>query len=109
MSRTPVKFAMLHSPVFLVGKSFSTQLDPLAHTGLRIEYDAEVDKLFIGYKGEEITMPSTSAVYWLDGEPKKREIVEAKPYVKPVLPSAQVESPQSHVHAGPGAGKTGRG
>ncbi len=112
--RTPVKFLMLHSPVFISGthgnqgKSLGTQLNAAKVPGIKIEYSASEDKLYVSIGSDEITMPTTSAVYWISGAAEG--IAQAvTPIAKPIIPSAQVETPQSHVHAGPGQGKTGRG
>lgn len=113
MARIPVKFAEMHNPVFLLGKSFTAKLDPTQTTGLSIEYDHDTDKIYITYAGPKgsatATVPLTSVMYFIEGEtPKRGPVVGTAPPLKlPALPSAQVEHPQGHVHGGPGAGKTG--
>lgn len=110
MALIPVKIAMLHSPLFLAGKSFPASLDPTKVSGLKIEYDDKHDKIFVTFNGQRAVMPTTSTAYWIEGEPVRqsidpyRQAANAPVIRQPV--SAQVESPQSHVFDGPGAGKS---
>lgn len=102
--RTPIKWAELHSPLFLAGSNLGLKLDPKGRVGLSMEYDEEKRHLYVTYNNKTARVPEPSILSMNEGS---NDAVPEKP--KPVVVSkvvAQVSSPQDHVFAGPGAGKT---
>ncbi len=152
MSRTAIRFAELHAPLFSraegqhgTGTNLGMKLDPHARPGLKIEYDEETNHLYVTFNGITSRIPETNVVamiedekemkrrhaesstkqsvgplseaeeaYWTAEAEKAVELVNMiteprqAPVIKPKV-TAQVETPQSHVHAGKGKGKTGKG
>lgn len=107
-----IKWAELHTPLFLAGTNLQTKLDPHKRHGLEMLYDRSEKELLITYdngdKKETAIVPITNVASMVEGQ------IAARPVVEPVKPitakiTAQVDSPQSHVFAGEGHGKSGRG
>ncbi len=105
-----LKFAELRQPLFLAGKNFGIKLEPKKHdhAGMTLVYDRAEKELLIGWKGEEAIIPTANvASMTIDALPATEPEPEmARPMRAKV--SAQVDTPQSHVFAGPGGGTTGQ-
>lgn len=103
--RTEIKWAELHSPIFVGGTNLSAKLDPTKRTGLRMEYDEDLRHLYVTWNNATARIPEPSILSMIEGATK-----EDKPKPSPVQGGkpikAQVSTPQDHVHAGMGAGKT---
>ena len=110
---TEVKYAELHSPFFVGGKSFGTKLDPKTTQGLSLFYDKPEKELVVYWKNHLGTfvanLPSSNVVSYqpiIEGvESKVVEQHKAHP-MKKGIQSAQVQTPMDHVFQGEGAGKT---
>ena len=104
-----VGFAFLHTPLFLGGKNLSDKLDGHMRKELHMVYDKQEMELVVTWNNKTARIPSTNVAYYIPGEPEDRKIEGVShPMVAGSSASAQVETPMSHVHAGPGAGKTGQ-
>lgn len=107
-----INFAQLHGPFFLAGKNFSDKLDPANLAGLSLEYDRTEKELLVTWTDRMGThvgiIPYSNVVCMTEGEVKKKPVQITHPMVAG-LQGAQVETPMSHVHAGYGHGKTGKG
>lgn len=111
-----LRFAELHAPLFMSdekhqGKNFGMKLDAKKHAGIRMLYDTDTQTLHIAHGGLESIIPATNVVSMMPTTPGLAEKVEAKvgAFDAPAYPAtAQVSTPQSHVHAGLGAGLTGQ-
>lgn len=106
-----LEFAEVHSPLFIktgekTGKNLGQKLSGNHHKGLTLAYDREAGELLVTYEGREAIVPMQNvACMWPAAErPAAKPAEEAKAPGKPI--EAQVSTPQSHVHAGPGHGKT---
>ena len=124
MSKIDLVFAEIHAPLFLLGdkgKNLGTKLDVKAKAGLKLVYDRDEKELHVSYMGMNAIVPVTNVASMLEAPPKPKtkltaaEVKEAQKAdtptgaPKPFDPNAaQVSTPQSHVHAGPGAGQTGQ-
>lgn len=111
MAREPVRYAELHSPHFhITGEksavSLGEKLDTRRKRDLKLEWDEERRKLFVTLDGEEMWVPENNIRSVSVGK------FADKPIEIPHTPrpgtkvQAQVGSPQSHVFAGAGHGKT---
>lgn len=104
-----LKFAELHSPLFLAGKNFGLKLDHGKHRGIKLEYDRDHRELVVTWndgKGEhQAIVPTTNVACMWPGSPDVK-VATVTPVAGPQRASAQVTSPQAHVHAGPGAGRS---
>lgn len=107
MSRIPLEFVELHNPMFFAGKNFAVKLDPSHIAGLELEYDRAEKELFVHWGGKVGIVPSSNISCMVEGTPKVKAQVNTHPIVAGIQ-SAQVETPMSHVHAGPGKGLTGK-
>ncbi len=104
-----VGFAMLHTPLFLGGKNLSEKLDKFHRKELEMVYDKKEMELVVTWNKKTARIPSTNVAYYIPGEPVDRKVDQiTHPMVAGALVNAQVETPMSHVHAGPGKGKTGK-
>lgn len=109
MYKVDLKYAELHNPLFLAGKNFGLKLDLDHISNLKLVYDREEKELLVHWQGKVGIIPSSNVACMVQvDELPKEEPVQQHPTQQLVRPSAQVESPQSHVFAGPGAGKTGK-
>lgn len=116
--KIPLSFAELHTPLFLAGKNFGVKLDHKKHPGITLDYDTDRDWLTVGWKHQgdhEAWVPLPNVVSMTpSGAPAKTPTEQLAKAIAPSPDmargklSAQVETPQSHVHAGPGAGVTGQ-
>lgn len=104
MSQIGLKFAELHTALFHAGKNFGLKLDPLKVTGLNLVYDRAEKELLVTWSGQTAIVPINNVASMQEGavDSHRRTVVAIPPGFK----TAQVETPMSHVHAGPGAGKS---
>lgn len=111
--KVPVELAYLNGPHFHVtGKSGINMKDRLdtrdkSLAGLKLEWDPATKELAITYMGRTgYVVSSNVRAYFPFAE---SPVAEVKPLPKPEASgkviTAQVETPQSHVFAGPGGGK----
>lgn len=103
-----LKFVELHSALFLAGKNFGLKLDPHKTTGLGLIYDRQEKELHVTWNKQTAIVPYSNVVCMHEGKIEEPKPIAPVVIIPPVKMSAQVESPMSHVHAGPGHGKTGR-
>jgi hypothetical protein len=101
---TDVKYAELHTAIFLAGTNLGAKLDISKRTGLSLRFDEDKKRLIVGWNGESACVPEPNCSMWIEGTAEKRGHAAAAPTVKAKI-TAQVDSPQSHVFAGPGGGK----
>lgn len=102
----PVDFAVMVGTFIIQGKNMGPRLDPAETAGIRMYFTDDSRKIFeVEYKDYRMKFPQMQVQYWHEGvyEERKGRAINVAP---PVRPSAQVDSPMSHVHAGLGAGKT---
>lgn len=104
--RTKISWAELHAPLFLAGTNLGQKLDHKTKgSGVQMEYDEERHHLYVTYNGKTARIPETSVLSMVEGAPAVAKVVAQAP-AHPI--DAQVSTPQSHVHAGLGAGQTGQ-
>lgn len=99
-----LKFCEVHTPLFLAGTNLGLKLDPSKRTGLLLNYSRKDQELEVEWNGEKGYVPSTNVVIFVPGSPKKAADIITHPMIANIH-SAQVETPQGHVFAGPGKGK----
>lgn len=99
-----LEFAELHAPLFLAGTNLQMKLDPRKRHGLVLQYDREHKELHVTWGGKTAVLPSSTVLSMVPGTIEAPKPAAAP--VKPMTGTAQVASPQMHVFAGPGAGKT---
>jgi hypothetical protein len=110
MTKIDLKFAELHAPLFLAGTNLQLKLDPTRRTGLKLVYDRAEKELLVTWQNQLAIVPVGNVASMTPAgvevaKPEPMVVVEkARPRV-----TAQVSTPQSHVHAGPGHGDTGQG
>ncbi len=102
-----IKFAEVHTALFLAGSNLGLKLDPGRRTGLSMLYDETKRRLEVTWNGETGWVPETNVAIMIPGKPKAKLGQVSHPQVVGIS-SAQVETPYGHVHAGPGKGKTGK-
>jgi hypothetical protein len=102
-----IKIAHLHNPLFFAGKNFGQKLDPGKTAGLKLEFDEKRNWLVVNWENKQSYVPVTNISAMEAGTPEKYAQQVTHPIVAGIV-SAQVETPYGHVHAGPGAGKTGK-
>lgn len=114
MARVPAKVAILHSPHFHITSDKSSvncgdKLDTRTRPEMKLEWDEEHDKLFVAIHGEEMMIPENNIKGISLGTFAPRPVTPVAASAQAaVKPTAQVGSPQSHVFAGAGHGKTGK-
>lgn len=117
MSLIDVYRADLHDVVFVGGMNLTQKLDTRQRAGTKrvdaLQWDEEEDELVVTHQGEVGRMPHTGVkIYFtVDDNPNEAKVVEKSPHKDQKMPDigkAQVSTPQSHVFAGPGAGKVGK-
>ena len=101
-----IKWAELHTPLFLGGTNLQSKLDPHKRTGLEMEYDRSEKELIVRWNGETAIIPTTNVASMIEGEVAARGKTES--VTPPSKITAQVSTPQDHVFAGAGHGKTGK-
>ena len=108
MSNRKIKFAEVHNPLFLAGKSFGTKLDPGKLAGLSLEYDPENRWLIVHWDKETGFVPLSNVACMVEGVVEKKAAQITHPIVAGIQATAQVSTPFGHVFEGMGAGKTGK-
>lgn len=107
---TDVEYAELHTPLFLGGTNLSQKLDPNKRTGLILKYDDDKRRLIVQWNNKTANIPEANVASYVEGkiEPKKIATVAKDAMVgsAPHKFTAQVTTPQAHVFAGPGGGKS---
>ncbi len=111
--RTKIVWAELHAPLFLAGANLGQKLDHKTKGGVAMEYCEDRHHLYITYNGFTARVPETSVLSMIEGPASIAEVSEklSKAMERAMAfdpNAAQVESPQSHVFAGPGGGQTGQ-
>lgn len=118
MSKIPLSYVELHDAFFFGGSGIGLGpklgIHSPKHSDIELVYDREekelLVKLKIPNKGDfEGIIPLTNVKVMVEAKPKAETVI--KPVAAaPVIgkATAQVETPQSHVHAGPGHGSTGQ-
>lgn len=112
----PIKFAKFHTPLFLAGTNLGEKVDLKHRHDVSMAWDTQERFLIIWLKDECTELPEANIAQMIPSIMRilpdflKRDVPPLKP-VPPVVHkavSAQVETPHSHVFAGPGGGKTGK-
>lgn len=101
-----VKYCELHKPIFVGGTNLGEKLDTSKRTGLALHLDDNKQILSVGWNGETAYIPQPNLAMWIEGKfdgPRGKVQQFANAHGKPIR-TAQVETPQSHVFAGPGSG-----
>jgi len=104
-----IEFAELHNPLFLAGTNLQMKLDPNKRTGLKLQYSREYKELHVTWLERTAIVPTTNVSSMTPYEKQgavEPVAVPARSMFKKI--TAQVDTPMSHVFAGPGAGKTGK-
>lgn len=110
--RTKIDWAELHAPLFLNGTNLGQKLDHKTKGGVSMEYDEDKRHLFVTYGDKTARVPETSVLTMVEApvnidKPARPDLYPShRPAFDPN--AAQVETPMSHVHAGPGHGQTGQ-
>ncbi len=111
--RIPVEVAYLHSPHFHIagatGKSLQDRLDArVPGCDLKIEWDTESKELCVTHGGREAHIPESNVKSYFPyvEEQKVKTLKPAATARAAERIKAQVSTPQDHVFAGPGGGKT---
>lgn len=103
-----IEFAELHNALFMCGVNLQLKLDPKKRPEMKLQYDRENKELLVTYKDRTAIVPTTNVSAMI---PVHAHDVEDPTVLKELGPSgkitAQVDTPMSHVFAGPGHGKTG--
>ncbi len=113
-----VKRIKLHNGAFAGGTNLQLDLDTEKRTGLRLLDDSQEEVVYVHFKDEIIKMPYTNISSITPTNERQAELadiftkvfagekVEKKNTAPGVRVQAQASSPQDHVFAGPGKGKT---
>ncbi len=95
--------AELHGPINLGGKNHSGKL---RHSdGVAMRYCRVHKEMLVHYNGEDGVIPATNIALLVPVKHKPKAKA-AEPAGPNIAIKAQVETPQDHVFAGPGHGKT---
>lgn len=118
-----IEFAELHSPLFIKtsekgGKNLGMKLSDNHYKGLKLTYDREHQELLVQFGDRTAIVPKHNVASMWESEapatqtPREKVAVAVKAEqsahkagFSSVIDS-QVSTPHSHVHAGPGHGKT---
>ncbi len=121
-----VGFAQLHGDLFLNGKNLTKggvhhNLDTHNNPNLKMVYDTVEKELLVTWNNVTAHVPSTNVASYIPGPAADRKVMQtASPQVSNIAgaqidtpsttvqnprPTAQVSTPQSHVHAGLGHGQ----
>ncbi len=103
-----LKRCMLHSPIFVGGKNLGDHLDSQKTHGIVIIADHDTRLVMVEWNGERAWFPFDAMVKLAVPKTNVVELPVTKPVSPGVKPTAQVDTPMSHVFAGEGKGKTGR-
>lgn len=104
-------FAELHAPLFLAGTNLQMKLDPSKRRGLTLVYDRGEKELLVTWAGRQAIVPLSNVASMTPSDEVTIKMVTPEQLIKAsakAKPAAQVSTPQSHVHAGPGHGSTGQ-
>lgn len=112
MARYEIKFAELHTPLFLSGTNHGVKLHN-GSKGMQLIYDDVKDMLYVFYMGSVALIksyasisPSKMSDVGVDSPKAQAEPMAVNPDPTPRgKVKAQVSGPQDHVFQGPGAGK----
>ncbi len=130
MSKIELRFAELHSPLFLAGTNLQMKLDPRNRTGLSLVYDRAEKELLVTYNDAMAIVPisnvsSMTPAPGANAAESLAAVAQVRQQEQTATPdqvlaqkamlelqrrgvAAQVATPQSHVHAGPGHGDNGQ-
>ena len=100
-----LKWAEVHTPLFVAGCNLGCKLDPHKRNGLKLFFDKEENLLEVHWNQEIGYVPMSNVAVMI----KTPDLPEPKPVPAPApigKVEAQVSTPQDHVFKGPGAGKT---
>ena len=106
MAQLPVCFAEVKTALFIAGTNLKQKLDPFNNPGLGLVYDQAEKELVISWKNTTTIVPTSNVASMTLGVAKDRKVVQIVAPQTSGIMTAQVETPMSHVHAGPGKGKT---
>ena len=70
--KLPVKFAELHSPLFLAGTNLQLKLDPTRRGGIVMVYDRAEKELLVTYNNETAVVPVSNVASMVLGEVKAK-------------------------------------
>lgn len=112
--RTKIQWAELHAPLFLAGVNLGQKIPSAKHkSGFAMEYDEAKRHLYVTYNNATARIPETSVLSMVEakdgGVITTDNLIDHIASVAAKAMEAQVETPTSHVFAGPGKGQTGRG
>jgi hypothetical protein len=103
------KRIVLHGPMLLGGKNFAEKLDPEKFPGLLLTYDSETELATATYNKERAVFSIHGSIsHVVFDEVQVKSIPSSAPPLPKAPVEAQVDTPQSHVFAGPGKGQTGQ-
>lgn len=105
MANVEIGFAELHNALFLGGKNHGLKLDPHRYPTLKLVYDRAEKELIVSWNQETAIIPSSNVASMTVGKPKDRKVIQSASPQIAEIGTAQVETPMSHVHAGPGKGR----
>ncbi len=114
-----IKEAKLHDALFLAGTNLQQKLETSKRSGLVMQYNRREKELLVSYKDETAILPTTNVASMTPRNqedaftaPARVRLAQEEQVMVPVTPAprptAQVDTPMSHVFAGPGHGKTGK-
>lgn len=111
-----LEFCELHGPIFVKGTNLPPKLIPGDGPGMRRDiklfYDRSHREVHVHFKDKVAIVPRENVASMVEksGETKFQDLPISVEGLKMTLPkvTAQVDTPQSHVFAGAGHGKTGR-
>lgn len=66
--RISIKFAELHSPLFLAGTNLAQKLDTKTKDTLDLSYDPEGDKLLVFFREAMAVVPMSNVAYMVPDE-----------------------------------------
>lgn len=109
MAMIDVELAHLHGPHFhITGINLSATLDTRKRREMKLQWNPLTKELIVNWGGRDAHIPEPNVMSWFpmgkEG-PGKHPENNAAPMVK-LTHSAQVSTPQDHVHAGLGHGKS---
>ena len=105
----PVRYARLHSPLFMSGssggKNLGDKLECSQQTPqLSLFWDRANRELHVKWQTEMTIVTEANVANYTPGERFHKEAQVGSPITKAAPFTAQVSGPQSHVFAGPGHG-----
>ena len=98
-----IERAELHGPINLGAKNHAAKLRRTDGTTMR--YCREHKELLVHHNGEDGIIPSTNIALLVPFKPKVKAVAAVAAGPNPAI-KPQAETPQDHVFAGPGHGKT---